>query len=327
MIGVALLLVTALSGSSAAQQAVEEEAPAAVIQERSAFRWSAPSFYIEGEPFVATLVFEGPEQEALAIPTWHLRRAGFLADGRPFEARDIEEQLLHLDQGSRLEVQLDLGEVIASNEDISRKPFRLSHVALPDFQVDVGYLRGAAKGIDFMTMPVEQLGGYQVILKTNRGLMRLGFWPETAPNHVRSFLDLSYSGFYDGSNFHRVIPGFMIQGGQSATGAKAPRKLNAEFSDRRHVPGVLSAARLGHDINSATSEFFICHATYPSLDGKYTAFGQLVEGLAVVDLIANAGDKRYRAADPRHSKPPEPQVIERAIVIRAPRSGAPESGR
>lgn len=292
------------------------------VAAQDAFRWSAPELYIEGEPFEATLVYEGPEGEALAIPTWHLRAAGFSVNDRPLAVRDIEESLLSLDAGSRLTLTIDLGPLLAADDDVGSKDFVLSHIAARGVTRQVTYLRAAPKGIDFMTLPAEQLAGYQAVLVTNRGIVRAEFWPEIAPNHVRNFLDLCYSGFYDGSQFHRVIPGFMIQGGQSATGQAAPRTLKAEFSDRRHVPGVLSAARLGHDINSATSEFFIMHAVYPSLDGKYSAFGKLVDGQEVVDAIAESGDKRYRPTDPRHSKPPEPQFIERAIVIRAPRARA-----
>ena len=126
---------------------------------------------------------------------------------------------------------------------------------------------------------------------------------------MRSFLDLANTGFYDGSPFHRVIAGFMIQGGRSAKGEPAPRKLAAEFNDRLHEPGVLSMARLGNDVDSATSEFFIVHARSPHLDRNYTAFGKVVSGFEVVDAIA-----RTRV---RGSEPVEPQRIERVVVYPA----------
>ena len=151
------------------------------------------------------------------------------------------------------------------------------------------------------------------------GVIWLELWPDVAPNHVRNFLDLAYIGFYDGTLFHRVIPSFMIQGGQAKQGSTAPRTLDAEFSTKRHVPGVLAAARQGHDINSASSEFFIVHGASPHLDGQYSAFGKVIEGLEVVDRIAAAYDQRFPPGDPRGEKPVVDQVIEKALVVRAPR--------
>ncbi|MEZ6020542.1 MAG: peptidylprolyl isomerase [Planctomycetota bacterium] len=167
-----------------------------------------------------------------------------------------------------------------------------------------------------MELPKEQLADYQVLLRTNRGDIWIDLWPDVAENHVRNYLDLAYTGYYDGSQFHRVIPNFMIQGGRNKQGTKAPRTLNAEFSDRKHVRGVLSMARLGDDINSATTEFFLMHVRYPSLDGKYTAFGQTIEGLEVIDKIVVTGNPTFSSNDPRGFTPTSPQVIERALVVR-----------
>jgi len=172
-------------------------------------------------------------------------------------------------------------------------------------------LMPAEKGLDFMKMPLENLAKYQVYMETNRGVMHIALWPDIAPNTVRNFLDLCYTGYYDNVTFHRVIPGFMIQGGdKSGTGSgKGPRTVNAEFSDRKHEPGVLSMARNATDPNSATSQFFIMHGAAPTLDGVYTAFGKLISGLDVVDKIVNA---KTIAQD----KPLDPQVIVHATVIR-----------
>ncbi|MCB9915220.1 MAG: peptidylprolyl isomerase [Planctomycetes bacterium] len=164
-------------------------------------------------------------------------------------------------------------------------------------------------------MPEEDLGKYSVLLSTNRGNMLVKFWPEVAPNHVRNFLDLCEHGFYDGLSFHRVIPGFMIQGGDpkgDGTGGN-DRKVDAEFSrdpKYKHVRGVLSMARLGHDVNSATSQFFLMHATYPSLDGQYSAFGKLEWGEEVIDLIVNV------PTGP-NNKPLQKQYIKFAKVLLA----------
>ena len=172
--------------------------------------------------------------------------------------------------------------------------------------------------------------GPQAVIQTKFGDIALEFFPDKAPNHVKNFLDLARSGFYNGTTFHRVIPGFMIQGGGARPDHKAPRRLKNEFNERRHVPGVLSMARLGVDtrdeqgnvipqFDSATTEFFIMQAVYPSLDGKYTAFGKLVEGLDVVEKIVQSGDKRYDRRDPRAARPPVRQTIHKAVVVKAPK--------
>jgi len=135
-------------------------------------------------------------------------------------------------------------------------------------------------------------------LETSAGTMVLGFYPDKAPNHVKNFADLARKGFYDGTLFHRVINHFMIQGGDPNTkdpaktamwGAGGPGyKINNEFNDTKHVRGTLSMARSGGDVNSAGSQFFICHAVAPHLDHQYTAFGELLKGYDVLDKIATA---------------------------------------
>jgi peptidyl-prolyl cis-trans isomerase B (cyclophilin B) len=133
------------------------------------------------------------------------------------------------------------------------------------------------------------------VLKTSAGEMVIEFWPEVAPKTVENFKTLAKKGFYDGTAFHRVIKGFMIQGGDPLTkdpskedrwGTGDPGyKINAEFNDRKHVRGVISMAR-SQDINSAGSQFFICHGNPSFLDGKYTAFGKLIKGDDVLEKIA-----------------------------------------
>lgn len=116
-----------------------------------------------------------------------------------------------------------------------------------------------------------------------------------APRHVRNFDSLVAAKFYDGTLFHRIIPGFVIQGGDPNTKTKPREKwgqgdstqtnVPAEFSAVKHVRGTISAARKGNDINSATSQFFICVDDTPNLDNKYTAYGMVVGGMEVVDKI------------------------------------------
>ncbi len=133
------------------------------------------------------------------------------------------------------------------------------------------------------------------VLKTNLGEMVLEFWPDVAPKHVENFITLANKGFYDGTAFHRVIKGFMIQGGDPLTkdesqsarwGTGDPGyKIKAEFNKRPHVRGVLSMAR-SQNPDSAGSQFFICHGSPSFLDGQYTAFGKLIEGDDVLEKIA-----------------------------------------
>lgn len=128
----------------------------------------------------------------------------------------------------------------------------------------------------------------------NGDIMKAELYPEIAPNTVNNFISLVKKGYYNGVIFHRVIPGFMIQGGDpEGTGMGGPGYcIRGEFShngfsnDLKHTPGVLSMARTMVK-DSAGSQFFIMHQTSPHLDGEYAAFGKLIEGLEVVDKIAN----------------------------------------
>ena len=145
-------------------------------------------------------------------------------------------------------------------------------------------------------------------------VMKAELYPETAPNTVNNFISLIKKGFYDGVGFHRVIPGFMSQGGDpTGTGMGGPDyRIAGEFSqngfknDLKHTPGVLSMARSMHP-DSAGSQFFIMHKTSPHLDGAYAAFGKVTEGLEVVDRIANV---RTNYAD----KPLTPQIMKTVTV-------------
>ena len=130
---------------------------------------------------------------------------------------------------------------------------------------------------------------YTVEIDTTAGPITVELWPDVAPKHVNSFVFLARQGFYDGVIFHRVIPGFMIQGGDpTGTGTGGPGyRVPAEFNKKKHVRGVLSAAR-SSDPNSAGSQFFLMHDTAPHLDGQYTAYGQATAGLDVIDTIVGA---------------------------------------
>jgi peptidyl-prolyl cis-trans isomerase B (cyclophilin B) len=133
------------------------------------------------------------------------------------------------------------------------------------------------------------------LISTTEGDMVVAFWPEVAPGTVENFKKLAREGFYDGTCFHRVIKGFMIQGGDPKTkdpsqearwGTGDPGyKIKAEFNDRSHVRGVISMARSAHP-DSAGSQFFICHGNSKFLDRQYTAFGKLIKGDDVLEKIA-----------------------------------------
>ena len=134
------------------------------------------------------------------------------------------------------------------------------------------------------------------VIETRLGEIELELLNDKAPGHVKNFVDLAKKGFYDGSTFHRVIPNFMIQGGDPGTkDPKAPRSqhgiggpgytIKAEFNDTAHKRGVLSMAR-SNDPNSAGSQFFICHGDPRFLDRQYTAFGKVIQGDDVLEKIA-----------------------------------------
>jgi len=134
-------------------------------------------------------------------------------------------------------------------------------------------------------------------IKTDAGEIHIRFFPDVAPNHVKNFIDLAQKGFYNGTKFHRVIPGFMIQGGDPntisgnpntwGTGGNGENYVKAEFSRVPHRRGIVSMARAGHP-DSASSQFFIMVAEAPSLNGQYSVFGQVVKGMEVADKIVGA---------------------------------------
>ena len=133
------------------------------------------------------------------------------------------------------------------------------------------------------------------VITTGYGTIKIAFWPEVAPKTVENFKKLAKEGFYDGTAFHRIIKGFMIQGGcpntkQGASGMPGTGnpgyQVKAEFNKKSHQRGVISMARSAHP-DSAGCQFFICDGDASFLDGQYTAFGQMIEGDAVLTQLAN----------------------------------------
>jgi peptidyl-prolyl cis-trans isomerase B (cyclophilin B) len=155
--------------------------------------------------------------------------------------------------------------------------------------------------------------GAKAVLHTSAGKIELEFLDDKAPNHVNNFLELAEKGFYDGTIFHRVIPGFMIQGGcPEGSGRGGPGyQVDAEFNDVHHERGVLSMAR-SQDPNSAGSQFFICHGDAAFLDNQYTAFGRMTAGDEALDAIAGAPCQKGGEG----SRPVDPVRVERVEVIR-----------
>jgi peptidyl-prolyl cis-trans isomerase B (cyclophilin B) len=159
------------------------------------------------------------------------------------------------------------------------------------------------------------------VIKTSKGEMVAEFWPEVAPNTVENFKKLARSGFYDGTAFHRIVKGFMIQGGDPLTKdpAKESRygtgdpgyKIKAEFNDRSHERGVLSMAR-SSDPDSAGSQFFICLANVSRLDHQYTTFGKIIKG---DDVLGKIGDTEVTTSDSGERSKPTKRVTVESIKI------------
>ncbi len=174
------------------------------------------------------------------------------------------------------------------------------------------------QGNQHMQFLINQMEGVKARIVTNMGNIELSFFPKDAPLTCFAFITRAEGGFYNNTLFHRVIPGFMIQGGDPLTktndtalyGTGGPLvAIPHEFNKHKHVRGVLSMARVADVSKGAGSQFFIMHADAPQLDGQYTVFGQVTKGLEVVDKIA--GLKRNN-----RDMPLSPARIEKIEVYR-----------
>lgn len=215
------------------------------------------------------------------------------------------------------------------------KPGAYVLLAVPQGKSNKDFV-GTPVVIEALTAPRPAAGSTTNVLRvqplvyarmtTDQGEMKMLFWYEVAPVTVNSFLGLSAGGYYDGLTFHRIVPNFVIQGGDPlGTGLGGPGyNVPAEFGDRPHDLGVLSMARQGDPLeqqgmqprpefaNSGGSQFFICltREATKQLDRRYTAFGQVFDGLDVVKKIGS-----MPVADPRAGKPENPVVIQKVQVV------------
>ena len=171
--------------------------------------------------------------------------------------------------------------------------------------------------------PMDSKTNEVAVIKTSEGEMVVQFWTDAAPNTIENFKKLARSGFYDGTIFHRIVKGFMIQGGdplskdpkkEGSYGTGGPGyKIKAEFNDHPHARGVISMAR-ETDPDSAGSQFFICLAPVPRLDHQYTTFGKLIKGDDVLEKIGNAP---VTFAHGENSTPTKRVVINKIDIVSA----------
>jgi peptidyl-prolyl cis-trans isomerase B (cyclophilin B) len=181
-----------------------------------------------------------------------------------------------------------------------------------------GVLAQEVRHRTFSEDEVARMSNARAVIETNLGKIELKFYPDVAPNHVDNFIGLAREGFYDGTIFHRVIPGFMVQGGdpkskshnRAAHGTGGPgHYVKAEFSKKTHKRGTMSMARSANP-DSGGSQFFICVSDSKWLDGQYTVFGEVVSGMDVVDRIVN---------QPRDSRDNPLERVEMKVKIVEPK--------
>ena len=209
----------------------------------------------------------------------------------------------HLSDG--LEVVQKISETPVDDKGVATARVEIRHVTIRDTPPPAPE--------PFSTETVQELAAYRAVLDTSAGPITIEVVPDKAPAHVRQFLRLAQAGVYDGMAFHRVAPGFVIQTGALSSRAapltekqqKLVQTLQPEFNDTKHVKGIVSMAR-GDDPASATTSFFICTGPSTALDGQYTAFGRVVDGLAAVEAIE---------ASPRNGETPLARIELKTVRV------------
>ena len=272
-----------------------------------------PDRWVLGDSFRVTLNYEGGAA-GLSLQAWQLTAAAFDLNGEPLRERSNSASI-PLAAGDSLQLNLDLAPLLAGQAG-----FQLGLAGAGQEAQSVRVYAAVDPKTEFMSLASEALAGHLVLINTTRGEMLFEVWPEVAPGHVRNWLDLAHSGFYERVQFHRVSPTFMIQGGCPSTRTdrrnewgkgSGPRNVKLELSDRKHEKGVLSMAR-GEDPDSGSSQFFVITRASPQLDGRFSTFGKLLSGYDVLAKIGNApGVMKDGTATPH-----EPQRILKATVVR-----------
>jgi peptidyl-prolyl cis-trans isomerase B (cyclophilin B) len=200
-------------------------------------------------------------------------------------------------------------------EKISSTPIDSHSLAKERVEIFKAYLQPIPPPdpVPFVEASKEEMRRFHVVLETTMGLIEVELYPEVAPEHVRNFLRLSKAGMFDNTVWHRVVPEFVIQGGDLGTRtppatvqqmSRFVKKLMVEPGEVKHQKGILSMAR-GEELDSATTSFFICLDDLPSLDGKYTVFGKVVKGMETVDKIAGVpvdGERPLTRVDLLHAE-------------------------
>ena len=218
---------------------------------------------------------------------------------------------LDLRDAGELSIKIDLGDLF---EDIEGNPI---NYLIPE---QIEEIKENAKNHNVKSVNKTDL----VILETNLGLIKLKLFPEIAPKHCLNFKRLANSGFYDKTLFHRVIPGFMVQGGDILSRDAIPENdgtgnpgwtIDAEFSDIKHKRGILSMAR-SKDPNSAGSQFFICVEDAFHLDNKYTVFGEVVGDDNLLNLITNVPSEYEHIISLSRNKKPENAISEEWLAYK-----------
>jgi peptidyl-prolyl cis-trans isomerase B (cyclophilin B) len=240
--------------------------------------------------------------------------AAVLVPGRP-DSAGAQFFIVLADQPSLDSQYTVFGQVSDGMEalmKISEAPIDANGVAIERIEIKHVAIRDTPPE-RFVNDTKEQLGGYRAVLETGAGPITIELFVDKAPETVRQFFRMADAGVYNGMAFHRVAPGFVIQTGALAS-RQAPltekqqklvHNLTPEFNDTKHVKGILSMAR-GDDPNSASTSFFICTGASTALDGYYTAFGRVVDGMAAVDSIEST---------PRTGETPNTRIDLRTIRI------------
>jgi peptidyl-prolyl cis-trans isomerase B (cyclophilin B) len=201
-----------------------------------------------------------------------------------------------------MDVLQKISETPVDDKGVATERIEIRHVTIRDTPAE-----------PFITETPQELGAYRAVLDTSAGPIAIELFADKAPNTIRQFMRLAAAGVYNGTAFHRVAPGFVIQTGAlssrtaplSEKQQKLVHNLPPEFNDTKHIKGIVSMAR-GDAPDSATTSFFICTGTSAALDGQYTAFGRVIEGMSAVEAIEAA---------PRHGETPDARIEVRTVRI------------